>query len=88
VLAQYLLIVVRTILAATVRVVDAVLGRLPESDSHIQRPDRQIAFHAITDGLADDPSRMQIKDHSKIKPVLTRPYIADVTSPLLIGRIC
>ena len=69
-LAQYLLIVVRTILAARVRVVDAVPGRLPESDGHILRPDRQIALHAIVDGPADDPSRLQVKDHSKIQPAL------------------
>ena len=64
--AQDLLVVVRTILAArcpatvclqTVRgavaVEDATPRRGSQSDSHFQRPDRQIAFHAVADGPAD-----------------------------------
>jgi hypothetical protein len=40
VLTQASLMIVRTVLAATVRVVDAVLRQRTESDSHIQRADQ------------------------------------------------
>ena len=56
-------------------------------NGHVQRTDRQIAFHAVADRSTDDTARMQIQDHSQIEPTLTRPNIADVTSPFLIGLI-
>jgi hypothetical protein len=38
-LAQKLSVVVGTIWAATVGVMDAALGRLPQRDGHLPRPD-------------------------------------------------
>ena len=53
VLAQDLLVVVRTILRPTIRVMDAVLGRLTERDGHLQSPDRKVAFHPVRDRPAN-----------------------------------
>ena len=38
----------------TIRMMDAVFGRMPQSDRNVQDPDRQTQLHAITDRLADD----------------------------------
>ena len=53
-LAQDLLIIVGTILAAPVGMVDAALWRLTERDGHLQSPDCKVAFHAIADRPAND----------------------------------
>ena len=44
-------------------------------------------FHAVAHSPADHAPGMQIQDHSKIQPAFTRPNIADVASPFLIGLI-
>ena len=54
VLAQYLLVIVRTVLRPTVRMMDAAFGRLPECDGHVQRPDREVPFHPVRDSPAND----------------------------------
>lgn len=87
-LAQDLLIVVRTVLAAAIAVEDRASGRRPEGDRHLQRPDRQIAFHAVADSPADHAAGMQVEDHSQIQPALAGPDIADVARPFPIGSIC
>ncbi len=51
--AQDVLIIMRTILAATIRVVNAAFGWCPECNRHLQRPDRQITLHAIAHSLAN-----------------------------------
>ena len=48
-LAQDLLVIVRTLLVATIRVMDAALRWCSECDCHFQCTDRQVAFHAVTD---------------------------------------
>jgi hypothetical protein len=48
-LANDLLIVMRTILAASIRVMDAFFGRCPEGCGHVQSPGCQAPFHPITD---------------------------------------
>jgi hypothetical protein len=53
-LAQDLLIIVRTILAAAIHVMEAILGRLPEGDGHFQCTDYQVPFHPIADRPAND----------------------------------
>lgn len=52
-LAQELLIIMRTVLAAPIRVMNAAIGRLPERDGHLQRSDRQVTFHPIAHRPAD-----------------------------------
>ena len=52
-LTQDRLIVMRTKLAATIRVMDADLWRRTERDGRLPRTDRQVTFHAIADRSAD-----------------------------------
>lgn len=67
-LSQDFLIVMRTILTAPVAVEDATPGRGSQGNGHPQRPDRQVALHAVADGPADDAPRMQVQDHGQIQP--------------------
>lgn len=67
---------------------NARLGWLPQSHSHIQCTDRQIPFHATTGGPADDAPRIQIKDDGQIKPTFTGSNIGCVARPFLIWCIC
>jgi hypothetical protein len=85
-LAQDFLIVVRTVLRPAIRVMNAAFGWLPERDGHLQRPDRQVAFHAVADSPANHAPGMQVQDHSQIQPALTCPDIADVARPFLVWR--
>ena len=78
-LAQKLLIIVGTILATAIRMVDAALGWSPQRKGHVQRPDRQVAFHPVADGPADHAPGMQIKDNSQIQPTFLRPDVADAS---------
>ena len=87
VFAQGLLVAVRTVLAATVAMENAAPWRGPERDGQFQRPDRQIAFHAIADGPADNAPGVQLQVHRQIEPALAGPDIADVARPFLIGLI-
>ena len=57
VFAQDLLVVVGAVLAAAVAVEDAAARRGSQGDGHLQRPDRQVALHAVADGPADDAPR-------------------------------
>ena len=100
-LMQDLLVVMRTVLAAPVGMMDAALGWCAEGYGHVQSPDRKVTLHAIADCPADHTSGMQVQDHSQIQPALTRPDIADVArlsggrrmftfaeSPFPVWRIC
>ena len=82
-LAQDLLIIVRTILAATVRVMNTAFRRCPECNRHLQRPDRQVPFHAIAYSPTNDTPRMQVQDHGQIQPTLAGPNAADIARPFL-----
>ena len=44
-----LLIVLRTLLLPSIGMTDAALGRRPERNGHVYRPDRQVAFHTVAD---------------------------------------
>ena len=85
VLFQALLIRVGTILRAAIRMVNAAFGRLAQCHSHVQRPDREILFHAVADSPADDATGVQIKDDGQIQPAFAGPDVADVAGPFLIG---
>ena len=49
VLAQDFLVVMRAVLAAAIRMVNTAFGRPSQSDGHVQSPDREVAFHSVTD---------------------------------------
>jgi len=53
-LAQDLLIIVRTILRPAIRVMDAAFGWSPERDGHLQSPDRKVTLHTVTDSPANN----------------------------------
>ena len=82
--AQELLIVVAAILRASVSVVNAARWRLAQVDGHLQRPDREVAFHPVADGPTDHAPGIKIDDHGEVKPALTSPDIADITGPFLV----
>ena len=82
---QFLLIIIRAILAAAIRMEKAAFGRLTQAYRHVQRPDRQILFHPVTDCPPDDAAAIQIKDNSKSEPAFRGPDVSDVASPFLVG---
>ena len=86
--AQDLLIVVRTILAAAVGMLDATLGRPPQGDRHVQRPDRQIFLQPVADRPADHAPGMQIENDGQINPAFPGPDVADVARPFFVWMIC
>ena len=65
---QLLLIIVGTILAATIRVEKAPLRRLAQAHSHVQRPDCQILFYPVADCPAHHTAAMQVKDDGEVEP--------------------
>ena len=87
VLVQNLLIIMRTVLRPAIRVLDAAFGRLSERFGHPQSSDSSVAFLAVAHGLTGHTPRMQVQDHGQMQPALTRPDIADVACPFLLGPI-
>ena len=55
VFTQDFLIVVRTVLAAPVAMMNASLWWSSQSDGHVQGADRQVLLHAVADGPSDHP---------------------------------
>ena len=55
-LARDFLVVVRTILAAAVGVMDAALWWSPQGNGHVQGLDRQVAFHPVAGGCGEGQS--------------------------------
>ena len=75
----------RTILATSIRVMNASLGWPAQGNGHVQGADRQALLHAIADGPADHPARMQIENDRQIDPAFARPDMGDVARPFLVG---
>ena len=82
--SEDLLIVMRTVLTAAIRVVNAALGWPAQGDGHIESADYHVFLHQVADGPANHPARMQIKDDGQIYPAFPRPDIGDVAGPFLI----
>ena len=87
-LAQDLLVVMGTVLAAAIAVEDAAFGWRSESDGHFHGPDCKVTLHAIADSPTNDTPGMQIEDDGQIQPALAGPDIADVARPFLVRLIC
>jgi hypothetical protein len=64
------------------------LGGLAQGDGHIQRPDRQVALHAVADGPANDPARIQIQNDSQVQPALAGLCIRDVARQFSVRCRC
>ena len=86
-LTQPLLIVMGTILTASVSVMNATLWWVAKRHRIVQGLQCQVTFQAIADGPTDDPARMQINHHCQVQSALSCPDIGDVTCPLLIWLI-
>jgi hypothetical protein len=99
-LLQSLLIIVRAILAAPVPcpamvclqtmrggVVDAAQRWVSKGHRSVQSLQGQITFEAIAHSPANNTPGMQIHHHGQIEPALSRPDIADVASPFLVGKM-
>ena len=54
---------------------------------HIQRPDRQVALHAVADSPTNDAPGIQIEDDGQIQPPFTGPDVANVAGPFLVRTI-
>ena len=83
--AQDLLVIMRTILAASVAVMDASLRWPAQGDRHVQGADRQVFLHTVADGPTDHPTGMEVQNDRQIDPAFARPDIGDVPGPLLVG---
>lgn len=86
-MAQNLLVVVRAVLAAAIRMMDATPCWSSQRNGHIQRPDRQITFDAVAYGPPNDPPGMQVEDDRQVEPALLGPDMADVASPFTVWPI-
>ena len=56
----------RAKLTATIGAMDATFGWLAQGNGHIERPDRQIAPHAVANGPANHASSINIHDDGQI----------------------
>src|SRR5580704_14224107 len=63
---------------------DQPLARTPHRESLTQGGESQIAVQTIADGPANDLSREQVDDDSKVQPPLAGPDIGDVHAPFLV----
>lgn len=86
--AQELLVVVAAILRAATGVMNAARWRLGQVDGHLQRPDGEVAFHAVADGPTDHAPGIKIDENGEVKPALAGPDIADIVGPFLVGACC
>lgn len=87
-LAQYFLVVVRAVLAAPVRVMNAAFRRSTQGDRHLQGPDREVFLYTVADCPADHAPGMQIQNDGKINPALTGPDVAYISRPFPVGPVC
>ena len=84
-LTQQLLIVVRAVLAAPVRMMDAAFWRPARGNRHCQRPDLQVFIQAAADCSSNDAPGMKVQHEGQIDPALAGPDASDVASPLVVG---
>ena len=64
IVAQKLRVVVSTLLRSAIRMVNAARRGPAQGDRHVQRPDRQILFHQVAIGPADNAPWGKVNDHS------------------------
>lgn len=84
---QPLLIIMGTILTATIGVMKAAWWRVAKRHGIVQSLQCQIKFQAIAGCPTDDTARMQINHHRQIKPAFSCPDISDIAHPLLVWLV-
>ena len=87
VLTSGLLVIVRTVLTATVCVMGAAFWWFAEGYGHLQRLDYQITLYPVRDRPTDHAAGMPVKDHGQIQPAFARPNIGNFTGPFLVWLI-
>jgi hypothetical protein len=83
--SQDFLIVMGTVLAAAIRVMNTAFWWPAQRNGHVQGTDREIFLHPVADGPTYHPAGMQVEDDGQINPALARPDIGDVAGPFLVG---
>ena len=68
VVAQKLLIIMCAVLRPTIGVMNAAWWWSADRNRHVQRPECQILFYAVTDSPSHHTPRKQIKNNSEIDP--------------------
>ncbi len=81
---QLLLIVIRAILAAAIRVEQAAWRRVAEAYSHVQRPDRQILLHPVAGRPPNNAATVQVEYDRKVEPTLRSPDIGYIAGPFAV----
>ena len=84
---QPFLIVMGTILTASILVMNAALWRGCEAPQHCSEPACQVMFQTIADGPTHNTAVVKVKHHCQVQPALSCPDIGDVGRPLLIWLI-
>ena len=80
-------IIVRSILAASIRVVQQTLSRISTAKGHLQRIYGQLTGHSGGGRPTDHLSVEKIQEHSQIQPSLIGGDVGDITNPGMIRCI-
>jgi hypothetical protein len=75
------------VLAASVRVVQYTLWRLPVSSSHLQSPLDQRLVHILVHCPAHHTPGANIEHSRQVKPAFFGRNVGDVSQPFLIGPL-
>jgi hypothetical protein len=76
----------RPILAPAVGKVQKIIRRSAHGDGAFQCGQRQVLFHPITAGPANDAPGKQVQHDRQIQPALIGPDIRNVDAPFLVRR--
>ena len=76
---------VESALSSPIAVEDHSLGWFAPCDSVCERLGDEVGAHVISDGPADDGSRMEVDDGGQVGPSLPGLDVGDVAAPFLIG---
>ena len=80
-LFENVLIVVRRVLAAPVRMMYQTMARIPSSQSHLEGLDDQLASHPGRGGPTDDLAIVKIQEDCQVKPALVGRDIGNIADP-------
>lgn len=82
---QLLLMIAGAILAATIGMEHAARRRVAQPHRHIERADRQILLHSVTDCPAHNVPAVQVEDDRQVEPAFQRPDIGDVVGRFAVS---
>src|SRR5688572_23592379 len=85
IMGQQSLIIVASILATPIRVMQPASSRLATLKGHLQGGDDQRTFQAVAHGPANNPARVQIQHGGQVQPALSRRNVGDIGQPFFVG---